>query len=213
MASQTYQDRNDTLKFMGYASYAEYLASPLWTSIREKVYKYKGTKCVLCNKDATCVHHRGYGLDTLEGTNLTPLVPLCNGCHMRIEFKSKGDKRSLKGVERSFNSMLKSRVGSFKGKPDRTKRELFGFCKVCGHKGKRGKNYCSIHKGYVLGTGGKNVRYKCKCGNDRKQEKEICGRCARKKRIQNTTKRIPSRITMGQKLLPLIAPAQQLPNE
>lgn len=70
------------LSELGYRSYAEYLASPLWRSIRQRVYAAKGRVCVSCDMDeADEIHHDRYDRDTLMGKTLKHLRPLCRHCH------------------------------------------------------------------------------------------------------------------------------------
>jgi len=90
----TYGDRNRNLIRLGFANYAEYLESGLWASVRNAAFDRHGRRCVLCGKDATQVHHTGYGVDTLIGNNLESLVPLCAGCHWKVEHDGKGNKRT-----------------------------------------------------------------------------------------------------------------------
>jgi hypothetical protein len=72
----------DDLKSIGFDSYAEYLKSPLWASIRSRVYASKGRMCLDCKtRRATQIHHRQYDLTTLKGDTLNYLVPVCRQCH------------------------------------------------------------------------------------------------------------------------------------
>lgn len=111
--------REQTLKEMGYSSYAEYLASDLWKSIRKQVLD-NAKKCVLCKGKPTEVHHKNYHRPTLEGKTIDSLVPLCRFCHYRIEF-TKGKKNSLA----TANTKLK------KGFYDKKEIELLKNSKRC----------------------------------------------------------------------------------
>lgn len=72
----------DDLKSIGFGCYADYLASPLWASIRSRVYASKGRMCLDCKmRRATQIHHRQYDLETLKGDTLNYLVPICRQCH------------------------------------------------------------------------------------------------------------------------------------
>lgn len=73
---------DDDLRLLGFMSYADYLKSPLWAGIRQKVYEQKGRICLDCKSHrATQIHHRQYGLETLKGETLNYLVPVCRACH------------------------------------------------------------------------------------------------------------------------------------
>jgi hypothetical protein len=90
-----YMQRNDTLRAIGFASYADYLASATWAAIRLKVLIRDAYACYGCRGKAFQVHHRSYGRDVLLGKDLAPLVAICNDCHRRCEIDSRGNKLSL----------------------------------------------------------------------------------------------------------------------
>ncbi len=74
----------DNLQSLGFVSYADYLKSPLWASIRSRVYASKGRICLDCKSHrATQIHHRQYDLETLKGDTLNYLVPVCRNCHRK----------------------------------------------------------------------------------------------------------------------------------
>ena len=88
-----YQDRNDKLSYLG-MPYYEYLKTPEWKAIRTKVLE-KLPNCLLCGITASQVHHTNYTWETLLGTDLRSLAPLCQKCHEQIEMDGK-IKRSLR---------------------------------------------------------------------------------------------------------------------
>src|SRR5688572_32003249 len=65
------------LKELGFSSYAEYLQSDLWATIRARVLDRDNHTCVFCSKPARQVHHRRYGVHILAGRDLMPLKSLC----------------------------------------------------------------------------------------------------------------------------------------
>ena len=71
---------------MGYASYAAYLASPLWWKIRRRVMEQHDGKCAFCLAPATAVHHASYKKAVLKGADISQLYPVCNACHQFGEF-------------------------------------------------------------------------------------------------------------------------------
>lgn len=89
----TYQTRDRILLALGYKTYWDYLQSPLWYYIRDRVLCRDNDACTLCGKDARVVHHRSYNLDTLTGMSYRWLVSLCQGCHSRVEFMGRGKKK------------------------------------------------------------------------------------------------------------------------
>lgn len=89
-----YAQRDRVLNEMGFASYRDYLASPLWQRIRARMLKACPT-CP-CGKPAEQIHHRTYKRRYLEGRGLIHkyLVPICRTCHEAIEFEG-SEKLSL----------------------------------------------------------------------------------------------------------------------
>lgn len=77
---------------LGFSSYARYLASDLWLTIRAKAMESAGGKCARCGGDATQVHHTEYSYEALRGDRPKTLVALCRVCHKFIEFHPDGRK-------------------------------------------------------------------------------------------------------------------------
>jgi len=90
----SYQDRDDILLRLGFASYQQYLNSELWRLIKSRAFKVHGTKCKVCGKETTTLHHKNYEWEVLSGKTVKGLVPLCVECHYHIEFYQ-GQKCSL----------------------------------------------------------------------------------------------------------------------
>lgn len=72
---------------LGFASYVEYLKSPLWHSIRETVFATFGNRCCVCGSMASEIHHKKYTIAVLLGQEIDSLVPICHPCHAKIEFR------------------------------------------------------------------------------------------------------------------------------
>ena len=101
-----YAVRNDTLRELGYRSYAAYLASGLWLSIRRAAIRRRRS-CAACPDRATEVHHLAYDRATLLGEQPAHLIGLCSKHHRAIEFTDAGAKRHLAAV----NVMLRKLAG------------------------------------------------------------------------------------------------------
>lgn len=101
-----YSERNQNLKKLGYATYQDYRASLRWSDIRDRVFKEKHEGCVNCGKHATQIHHERYDIETLMGTVLEYLHPICADCHHTLEFDPSGTKRSLSEANVEFGKML-----------------------------------------------------------------------------------------------------------
>ena len=118
----SYQDRNSTLKELGYSSYQEYLNSDFWKSLRDRLLAFYKFKCRACRKPTHTIHHVSYDRDTLLGVNTRFLVPLCGGCHLKVEFSIDGDKLTLKKAYVKYKKHIQIRksiakkVNSSKGR-------------------------------------------------------------------------------------------------
>lgn len=103
--SNTYAGRNETLREMGFATYKLYLASELWASIKARAYARHGRECIICLKRSTELHHFSYSRTVLMGDDLAKIVPICGGCHIKIEFKKNGDKRTLAASQTQYKRL------------------------------------------------------------------------------------------------------------
>lgn len=88
-----YALRNRLLERLGYADYSEYLLSDLWIRIRDGLL-LAGPTCYGCADQADQVHHLRYSIEVLRGDRPELLVPICEPCHMAIEYNSAGTKLS-----------------------------------------------------------------------------------------------------------------------
>lgn len=82
--------------------------------VREKVFKMKGRRCLLCGKPATQVHHNRYLENDLTGRRVKYLVPMCDGCHLGIEFRG-GTKATVVQAKKAFTrkrKLLKAEIGA-----------------------------------------------------------------------------------------------------
>ena len=101
----TYSGRRESLRDLGFKTYREYLKSPLWRRIRLAALDFHGKSCTMCPNEADTVHHMDYSVATLRGDNPRKLVPLCTGCHERIEFNAHG-KSNLEEANRRLNENI-----------------------------------------------------------------------------------------------------------
>lgn len=83
-----YQQRNALLREMGYPTYADYLASDLWQTIRRRVLAAHRYNCGLCSGRAVQVHHIRYTREAILGQGITHFVPVCRSCHERHEVQN-----------------------------------------------------------------------------------------------------------------------------
>lgn len=104
-----YSERNAILKEMGFATYALYLRSAQWATVRGLVLARDDAKCCGCGKRANQVHHRQYTRAALEGRDITTLSAICPRCHKGIEFAYDGTNE-IKRPLRKANARLRSKV-------------------------------------------------------------------------------------------------------
>lgn len=98
-----YADRNARLAELGYSGYREYLKSDDWKRIRDKRLAAHPA-CLICESNATQVHHLDYSFPTLLGLIKSRLVPLCGKCHEGIEFAD-GKKSTLEQANAALMGM------------------------------------------------------------------------------------------------------------
>ena len=91
---EKYDERLGVLILNGYQTYGDYLKSPLWQEIRERVFEKFGRICHFCTDQATQIHHEKYDLATIMGDSLRYLIPVCGRCHTDGEFYPSGEKCS-----------------------------------------------------------------------------------------------------------------------
>lgn len=85
-------ERDQKLRALGFSSYADYIASPVWVATRSR---YRASDlpqdCQLCGADEIIqLHHRTY--ERVGEELLTDLVPLCPTCHVLVHtLRKRGD--------------------------------------------------------------------------------------------------------------------------
>lgn len=66
-------------------TYKDYLKTPLWQTIRKKVFDIKGKVCEGCGSNINIqVHHSVYSQRVFTGESLNGLRVVCGNCHERI---------------------------------------------------------------------------------------------------------------------------------
>jgi len=93
---------------MGFSSYAQYLESDLWLSIRARVLEAAQHRCYACKRRAWQVHHKRYDEPTLRGDTLTGMVAVCKRCHSSAERK-RGRKTQLGQANSKLERMRRKR--------------------------------------------------------------------------------------------------------
>jgi hypothetical protein len=103
-----YRRRVLSCQTLGFKDYDEYLASKLWAEVRERVLERDRRRCLCCKRPAIQVHHSSYNTDTLAGRDLRWLASVCGGCHLDIEFRPNGSKRTPAEVGKTYAIMRRS---------------------------------------------------------------------------------------------------------
>lgn len=101
-----YTKRDAALLKLGFGSYASYLDSDLWKSIRAKVLIRDKRRCRCCKEPAFQVHHDSYGEATLRGDAFDRLFAICEKCHKEIEFAPNGRKFTFDEVRENLARRL-----------------------------------------------------------------------------------------------------------
>ena len=103
----SYKDRSRILRSIGYATYKEYLKTPLWATIRACVFRNKGNRCCICQERADVIHHSHYSKAIFAGSSYRYLYPICRECHTCVEYKD-GKKLRLDLVRCVFKKALRA---------------------------------------------------------------------------------------------------------
>lgn len=96
--------KDDFVKAIGFASYADYLTSDLWAWIRNSLMQSEAASyCRVCESaTGLCWHHRDYSIAILAG-NFTSssdvVVRLCNDCHKAIHVEESNFINDLRIVD------------------------------------------------------------------------------------------------------------------
>lgn len=88
-ARNSYGKRNRLLKLLAFASYGDYLLSPLWGRIRAACL-IEQSWCYACGNRSVQVHHGSYSLAVLRGAEKRHLYAVCIRCHRECEFSGEG---------------------------------------------------------------------------------------------------------------------------
>lgn len=92
----TYKERDRLIAELGFDTYAEYISSELWLTIRKRVLDRDGWHCRFCGQRGSgIVHHIQYTKGNLSGSHLKHMVTVCSCCHRKVEFTRGGTKRPL----------------------------------------------------------------------------------------------------------------------
>lgn len=94
MSWKKYGVRNRVLESMGFATYADYLASNVWKQLRARKLS-ETPNCELCHQKAYFIHHASYGRKVLKGERTDGLVSICEPCHKFLEFDNQGGKETV----------------------------------------------------------------------------------------------------------------------
>jgi hypothetical protein len=134
-----YRNRDLLLQQLGFAHYGLYLKSDLWKGIRRRAFALHGRTCKVCNRPAKCLHHLDYSEETLLGSSLESLVPLCDLCHRKVEFSPGGRKRDVPEAAKAFACLLNPvRPVAEYGKPKKPHQR----CVKCGNRKRKGSRLC-----------------------------------------------------------------------
>ena len=73
-------------KAMGFKTYPDYLASPLWIEKRKSKLK-QNPYCEICGRKAIIAHHKNY--ENVGNERGRDLLSVCRICHEKIHSKKK----------------------------------------------------------------------------------------------------------------------------
>lgn len=141
-ALAAYNRRNKVLRGLGFASYQEYLDSPLWAEIRDRKLAAEEWRCFACGRPAGQVHHGDYKDSTLAGPpdwrndgwarwlEAAELYAVCKTDHEWSEYYLGSKLPPEVATQRLKNRRAKNRVGETvpraarQGRQERKAREM-----------------------------------------------------------------------------------------
>lgn len=104
--SSIFQERDDALAQLGFASYSDYLASDLWQWVRGLLKDKRECQACKCTTGLAW-HHRDYSIPILVGNFCDDsIVRLCNKCHNAIH-QEDGHWFDMEEVDRRFIQLTK----------------------------------------------------------------------------------------------------------
>lgn len=106
------RERAASLGALGMRDYVDYLASPLWASIRRRVYARANGVCESkgCSARPSAIHHWSYALRVMQGATLKGLQAVCKRCHKRIH--GAGETTPQQKAKRVQRAALKAYIAS-----------------------------------------------------------------------------------------------------
>lgn len=119
----------EIVRRLGYASYKDYLKTPLWREhIWPRIMERDSYTCQ-CGKKATQVHHHDYTEAVMRGDDDSLLISLCVTCHKIVEFD--GRRRRTIEEKRQVIANLKerARLSKFSVTPREVSRGRCYWCR------------------------------------------------------------------------------------
>lgn len=98
--------RRVVLKRIGFTTYAEYLKSDLWKSVRQRVLERDDHQCRYCGSEASQAHHRNYRSKTMTGELIVDILSICGDCHKFISVEG-GRVCSMEKMKRKALELVK----------------------------------------------------------------------------------------------------------
>lgn len=120
------RERTASLAALGMQAYMDYLTSPLWGSIRRRVYARAHGVCEAkgCSNVPSAVHHWSYAFQTMCGATLAHLRALCEPCHRRAHSIPKPNQRKLAARVRRKAKKAWMKSGGALGQPTTAQARL-----------------------------------------------------------------------------------------
>lgn len=85
--TNVYVDWNVIKEYILKMDYTDFLCTPYWKAISERVKQKAGYRCQLCNSNNDLnVHHRTYENHGDEISHMDDLICICNECHEKHHF-------------------------------------------------------------------------------------------------------------------------------
>lgn len=89
-----YVDWSEISEYIKEMSYSDFLKTPYWKAISERIRYRAKNKCQMCGSDKNLnVHHRSYENHGDEIHHMEDLICICGNCHSKFHNKKSYEKR------------------------------------------------------------------------------------------------------------------------
>lgn len=99
-----WEKRDESLKVLGFETYAEFLRSPRWQKLRAKLrQRPEYSNCLACGSPRVQLHHLHY--KGMKNNDSGSIIPLCGTHHEEFHNHAKAKEKTLKATWKFFKKL------------------------------------------------------------------------------------------------------------